>query len=100
MIINDKSKRIVKFAKENKLYPQFRILVQWLYSDIDKAEAHNRKYMLPETHVLYKFFKAIQTENITELIKILEQFKKIKPKNEKQIHNFKAFFLYKPKRKR
>lgn len=100
MIINDKSKRIVKFTKENKLYTQFRILLQWLYSDIDKAKAHNRKYMLSKTHVLYKFFKTIQTENIVELTKILEQFKKVQPKNEKQVNNFKKFFLYKPRRKR
>lgn len=100
MIINDKSKRIVKLTKENKLYTQFRILLQWLYSDIDKTEAHNRKYMLPETHVLYKFLKAIQTENIIELFKILERFKNVQPKNEKQVNNFKKFFLYKPRRER
>ena len=99
MIINDKSKRIVKLAKEKKLYIQFRVLLQWLNSDIDKARAHNREYMIPKTHVLYRFFKTIQTENIIELIKILEQFKKIQPKNEKEVNNFKKFFLYKPKRK-
>ncbi|MDY6394565.1 MAG: hypothetical protein SPL07_07045 [Bacteroidales bacterium] len=100
MIINEKSKRIVKLAKEKKLYIQFRVLLQWLNSDIDKAKAHNRKYMLSKTHVLYRFFKTIQTENIVELTKILEQFKKIQPKNEKEVNNFKKFFLYKPKRKR
>ena len=100
MIINDKSKRIVKLTKEKKLYIQFRVLLQWLNSDIDKAKAHNRKYMLSKTHVLYRFFKTIQTENIVELTKILEQFKKIQPKNEKEVNNFKKFFLYKPRRKR
>ena len=100
MIINDKSKRIIKLAKEKKLYIQFRVLLQWLNSDIDKARAHNRKYMLPKTHVLYRFFKTIQTENIIELFKILEQFKKIQPKNEIQVNNFKKFFLYRPRRKR
>ena len=33
MIINDKSKRIVKLAKEKKLYIQFRVLLQWLNSE-------------------------------------------------------------------
>ena len=98
MIINEKLKRIIKLTKEKKLYPQFRILLQWLYSDIDKAKAHNKHYMLPKTHILFKFFKAVQYENNTELINILEYFKHVQPKSEKQIKNFKAFFLYKPRR--
>jgi len=95
MIINEKSKRIIKLAKEKKLYTQFRVLLQWLHSDIDKTRAHNRDYMLPKTHILFKFFKAVQNENNTELINILEYFKRIQPK---QVKNFKAFFLYKPRR--
>lgn len=98
MIINDKSKRIIKLAKEKKLYTQFRVLLQWLHSDVDKARANNRHYMLPKTHILFKFFKAVQNENNTELINILEYFKKAQPTTEKQVHNFKAFFLYKPRR--
>ena len=98
MIINEKSKRIIKLAKEKKLYTQFRVLLQWLHSDMDKARAHNRHYMLPKNHILFKFFKAIQYENNTELINILEHFKHIQPKSEKQVKNFKAFFLYKPRR--
>lgn len=98
MIINDKSKRIIKLAKEKKLYQQFRILLQWLHFDVDKARAHHRGYMLPKTHILFKFFTAVKNENDTELIKILEHFKQVQPKSEKQIHNFKAFFLYKPRR--
>ena len=98
MIINEKSKRIIKLAKEKKLYTQFRVLLQWLHSDIDKARANNRGYMLPKTHILFKFFKAVQNENNTELINILEYFKKAQPTTEKQVHNFKAFFLYKPRR--
>ena len=98
MIINEKLKRIIKLTKEKKLYPQFRILLQWLYSDIDKARAHHRGYMLPKTHILFKFFKTVQNENNTELINILEYFKHVQPKNEKQVNNFKAFFLYKPRR--
>lgn len=99
MIINEKSKRIIKLAKERKLYIQFRVLLQWLHSDIDKSRAHNRHYMLPKTHILFKFFKAVQYENNTELINILEHFKHVQPKSEKQVHNFKTFFLYKPRRK-
>jgi hypothetical protein len=99
MIINDKSKRIIKLAKEKKLYPQFRILLQWLHSNVDKAREHHREYTLPKTHILYRFFKAVQNEDNIELIKILEHFKHVQPKNEKQVDNFKAFFLYKPKRK-
>ena len=98
MIINEKSKRIIKLAKEKKLYTQFRVLLQWLYSSIDKARADNRRYMLPKTHILFKFFKAVQNENNTELINILQHFKHVQPKSEKQVHNFKAFFLYKPRR--
>lgn len=99
MIINEKSKRIIKLAKGKKLYTQFRVLLQWLHSDVDKARAHNKRYMLPKTHILFKFFKAVQNENNTDLINILEHFKKAQPKSEKQVHNFKAFFLYKPRRK-
>lgn len=98
MIINEKSKRIIKLVKEKKLYTQFRVLLQWLHSDIDKARANNREYMLPKTHILFKFFKAVQNENNTELINILEYFKNAQPTTEKQVHNFKAFFLYKPRR--
>lgn len=98
MIINEKSKRIIKLTKEKKLYTQFRVLLQWLHSDMDKARAHNKDYMLSKTHILYRFFKAVQNENNTELIKILEHFKHIQPKSEKQVKNFKAFFLYKPRR--
>lgn len=99
MIINEKSKRIIKLAKERKLYTQYRVLLQWLHSDIDKARANNTRYMLPKTHILFKFFKAVQNENNTELINILQDFKHVQPKNEKQVHNYKAFFLYKPRRK-
>ncbi len=98
MIINDKSKRIIKLTKEKKLYTQFRILLQMLHADVDKARAHHREYMLPKAHILYRFFKAVQTEDNIELIKILEHFKHVQPKNEKQVDNFKAFFLYKPRR--
>lgn len=99
MIINEKSKRIIKLVKEKKLYTQFRVLLQWLHSDVDKARAHNRHYMLPKNHILFKFFKAVQNENNTELINILEHFKHVlQLKSEKQVHNFKAFFLYKPRR--
>jgi hypothetical protein len=98
MIINEKSKRIIKLAKENKLYPQFRILLQLLHIEVDKARAHHREYILPKTSILFKFFTAVKNENDTELIKILEHFKQVQPKSEKQVHNFKAFFLYKPRR--
>ena len=98
MIINEKSKRIIKLAKEKKLYTQFRILLQWLHADVDKARAHHRGYMLPKTSILFKFFIAVKNENNTELINILEYFKHIQPKSEKQLKNFKAFFLYKPRR--
>jgi hypothetical protein len=98
MIINEKSKRIIKLAKEKKLYTQFRILLQLLHIEVDKARAHNKHYMLPKKHILFKFFKAVQYENNTELINILEYFKHVQPKSEKQIKNFKAFFLYKPRR--
>jgi len=98
MIINEKSKRIIKLTKEKKLYPQFRILLQWLHFDVDKARTHHRGYMLPKTHILFKFLTAVKNENNTELIKILQKFKKVQPTSEKQIHNFKAFFLYKPRR--
>ena len=99
MIINEKSKRIIKLTKEKKLYTQFRVLLQWLHSDMDRARAHNRHYMLPKNHILFKFFKAVQNENNTDLIDILEHFKKTQPITEKQVHNYKAFFLYKPRRK-
>jgi hypothetical protein len=99
MIINEKSKRIIKLAKEKKLYIQFRVLLQWLHSSIDKARANNKRYMLPRTHILFKFFTAVKNENNTELINILQHFKQVQPKSEKQVHNFKAFFLYKPRRK-
>ena len=98
MIINTKSKRIVKLVKEKKLYIQFRVLLQWLYSDMDKAKANNRGYVLPKTSYLYKFFRAVKEEDNTYLIKILEYFKHVQPKSEKQVNNFKAFFLYKPRR--
>ena len=99
MIINEKSKRIIKLAKEKKLYTQFRVLLQWQHSDIDKTRAHNTHYMLPKNHILFKFFKAVQNENNTELINILEHFKHVQPKTEKQVNNFKKYFLYKPRRK-
>lgn len=99
MIINEKSKRIIKLTKEKKLYTQFRVLLQWLHSDIDKARAHNMHYMLPKTHILFKFFKAVQNENNTELIYILEYFKHVQLKSEKEVKNFKKLFLYKPRRK-
>ena len=95
MIINEKSKRIIKLTKEKKLYQEFRILLQWLHLYVDEARAHNKQYVLPKTHILFKFFKAVQYENNTELINILEYFKRIQPK---QVKNFKAFFLYKPRR--
>jgi hypothetical protein len=98
MIINNKSKRIIKLAKQHKLYTQFRVLLQWLHSDVDKARAHNKRYMLPTTSILFKFFTAVKNENNTELIKILEHFKQVQPKSEKQVKKFKAFFLYKPRR--
>ena len=98
MIINEKSKRIIKLAKQYRLYVYFRIMLQCLYSEIDKAKAEGRTYSLPSTHVLYKFFKAVKYQEDTNLINILQEFKRRIQPTDKQAQRMKEFFLYRPMR--
>lgn len=99
MIINNKSKRIIKLAKQHKLYTQFRTLLQLMYRDYDNAKKCGKKFNPPKGSVYYKFLNAVKNEDIPNLIKILLIMKQsFKPKSEIGVHNFKTIFLYKPKR--
>ena len=99
MLINDKSKRIVKFVKQHKLYREFRLLLQSIYRDADRNKECGQKFNSPKGSLYYDFMNAVKNENYVKLTEILTFIKqKYHPKSEIELHNFKTIFLYKPKR--
>ena len=89
--MNEKHKRIIKVVKQNNLYATYRGILNFYLNEYD------RRGSIRLTPTPKHLFDAIKYENTTLLIQLLKKWKLIHPRTEKQIENFKKFYLYKSK---
>jgi hypothetical protein len=89
--MNEKHKRIIKAVKQNNLYATYRGILNFYLNEYD------RKGRILATPIPKHLFDAIKYENTTLLIQLLKKWKLMQPRTEKQIENFKKFYLYKTK---
>lgn len=87
--MTDKHKRIITQLKTHKLYTTYRAILNVYLYYFDRGN---------QTYAIYpKLFTYIKEENIQELIAYLQRLKQKTPSSNRQIENFKKYYLYKPK---
>lgn len=89
--MNEKHKRIIKVVKQNNLYATYRGIINFYLNEYD------RKGWILSTPTSKKLFDSIRFERINILLEVLRDWKLIRPRTDKQIENFKKFYLYKSK---
>ena len=89
--MNEKHKRIIKVVKQHNLYATYRGIVNFYLNEYD------RKGWILSTPTSKKLFDSIRFERMDMLLQVLRDWKLIRPRTEKQIENFKKFYLYKSK---
>ena len=89
--MNEKHKRIIKVVKQHNLYATYRGIVNFYLNEYDR---NGRILSTPTSKIL---FESIRFERMDMLLEVLRDWKLIRPRTEKQIKNFKKFYLYKSK---
>ena len=89
--MNEKQKRIIKVVKQHNLYATYRGILNFYLNEYDK------KGWILSTPTSKKLFNSIRFERMDMLLEVLRDWKLIRPRTEKQIKNFKKFYLYKSK---
>ncbi len=89
--MNEKHKRIIKVVKQHNLYATYRGMLNFYLNEYD------RNGCILRTPTTKKLFNSISFERMDILLQLLRDWKLIRPRTEKQIENFKKFYLYKTK---
>lgn len=89
--MNEQQKRIIKVVKQHHLYATYRGILNFYLNEYD------RKGRILTTPTNKKLFDSIRFERMDMLLELLRDWKLIRPRTEKQIENFKKFYLYKSK---
>lgn len=89
--MTDKHKRIIKVVKQHNLYATYRGIVNFYLNEYD------RNGIILSTPTSKKLFESIRFERMDMLLELLRDWKLIRPRTEKQIKNFKKYYLYKSK---